>query len=52
VTVVNLIAVVAGAHETAESVGASSVLANVVHFIAFVNVFQNDLRHLQEEKKF
>jgi len=52
VTVVNLIAVVAGAHETAESVGTSSVLANVVHFIAFVNVFQNDLRHLQEEKKF
>lgn len=40
---IDLVSVVAGAHETAKGVGAATIFAQVVHFRTLVNVFQNDL---------
>ena len=48
VGVVDDVAVVARAHETAERVGAAPVLAQVVHFVALVDIFQH---HLQVDGK-
>lgn len=51
VGVVNLVAVVAGAHETAKSIGTSSVLAEVIHFATLVNVLEDDGDHIGSETR-
>lgn len=35
-------AFIAGAHETTECVGAMPILANILMFFTFINVFQNN----------
>ena len=41
---IDLVSVVTCAHETAKGIGAAAVFTQVIHFRAFFNVFQNDLR--------